>query len=222
MPNMNNIEYDHAPEVAAKFTASRTGLQIERNIEMSDNVRLNPGETVIRTYGEVGYGGKFSRNNSELTLTTQALILRRKNLFGQVKDVIRFPLSDIVISNGQAQVKMGNIDLVTHSLDVYFTTGLERFRFTWEDDIKDWANDINSMLTGGPELYHKKSFLEEGADLLKFAENFDGAAKKFKKIFGIRSSEQLSRHCPSCGASITGREGETIKCPFCGGNYTFE
>lgn len=189
---------------------------------MGANIQLNQGETVIRSYSEVGYGSKFSRSNNELTLTTQALILTRKNLFGQVKDIIRFPLSDIIISNGQAQVKMGNIDLVTHSLDVYFTTGVERFRFTWEDDIKDWVNDINSMLTGGPEIYHKKGFFEDGASLLKFAENFEGATKKFKKIFGIKSSEQVSRYCPSCGASITGHEGETIKCPYCGGNYTFE
>lgn len=189
---------------------------------MSENIQLNPGETVIRTYGEVGYGGKLSRNNNELTLTTQALILKRKNLFGQVKDIIHFPLSDIVISNNQAQVKMGNVDFMTHSLDVYFTTGMERFRFTWDDDIKDWVNDINTMLTGGPAIYQKKSFLNDGADLLKFAENFDGAAKKFKKIFGIKSSERISRYCPSCGASISGHEGETIKCPFCGGDYTFE
>ena len=128
---------------------------------MSTEFSLNPGESVIRKNSEVGYGGMFSRNNNELILTNQRLILRQKNLFGKVKDVISFPLTDIMISNNQAQVRLEKKDNVTPVLDVYFRSGTESFRFIWEDEVKEWANAINTLLTGQPDLYKKNDWMED-------------------------------------------------------------
>ena len=104
-------------------------------------------------------------------------------------------------------------------LDVYFRSGPESFRFTWEDEVKEWANAINGLLTGNADLYKKDDWME---DLGKMADTFYGAAKKVRKVFGIKSNEQVSCKCPYCGASLTGVEGETVKCPYCDNNYTFE
>ena len=157
---------------------------------------------MIRKNSEVGYGSVFSRSNNELILTNQSLNLRKKNLFGKVKDVVRFPLSDVVISNNQAQVRLEKKDNVTPVLDVYFRSGPESFRFTWEDEVKEWANAINGLLTGNADLYKKDDWME---DLGKMADTFYGAAKKVRKVFGIKSNEQVS-----------------CKCPYCDNNYTFE
>ena len=179
---------------------------------MSTDVKLNPGEMVIKSSNEIGYGGGLSRQNNELILTNQSLILVHKNLFGKTKEVLRFELSDIVISNQQAQVRLGKKDNVTHTLDVYFQSGVQSFAFTWEDEIKEWANSINTLLTGGPALYKVGDDL---ADLEHFADTVSGAVRKVREAFGIKSKVQVSCKCPRCGASLTGIQGETIQCPYC-------
>jgi hypothetical protein len=101
---------------------------------------------------------------------------------------------------------------VTHTLDVYFTSGVQSFIFTWEDEIKEWANSINSLLTGGAPIYKVR---DDFADLEHIAETVSGVAKKIRQAFGIKSTVQVSCKCPRCGASLTGTEGETIQCPYC-------
>ena len=173
---------------------------------------------MIKRNAQVGYGGSFSRSNNELILTSQSLILIKKNLFGKVKEVMRFPLSDIVVSNNQAQVRLGKKDLATHTLDVYFTSGRETFRLTWEDEIKEWANEINTLVTGQPAIYKQENWM---AGFENLTASFNGAVKNLKKAFGVKSTEKISGKCPACGASITGTEGETVQCPYCGTYYTF-
>jgi len=184
---------------------------------MSTELKLNPGENVIKRSTEIGYGGGISRKNNELILTDQSIILINKNLLGKVKEVTRFPLTDIVISGNRAQVQLGQKDIVTPTLDVYFSSGMESFIFTWEDEIKDWINQINTLLTGQPEIYKADAWMD---DLENMADSLFGAAKKVRKAFGIKSTESLSCKCPSCGASISGFEGETVSCPYCGNFIT--
>ena len=186
---------------------------------MEKKLVLNTDETIIRRSQEIGYGSTLSRSNNELILTSQAVILMKKNLFGKVSDIIRFPLSDIVISNNQAQVRLGQKDIVTPTLDIYFKTGLESFRFQWEDEVKEWANQINALLTGQAGLYKSEDWV---AELTEMSDAFNGAVRSAKKVLGIKSTEQASCKCPACGASITGTVGETIRCPYCGSYYTFE
>ena len=187
---------------------------------MSADITLNPGEVVIRNCEQVGYGGGMvKRNNDELILTNQRLILKEKSIFGKVKNVTSFPVSDIQISNNQAQVRVGKKGFMDHTLDVYFVSGKERFDFSWEDEIKEWCNDINTLLTGQQGMYKMNTGFEEMLDIV---DRFDGSVRRIKKTFGIKSSEHMSGTCPSCGASIEGTEGETVQCPFCGSSFTFE
>ena len=102
---------------------------------MEAQLTLNPGETVVKRNSEIGCGGSFSRNNNDLILTNQSIILQKKNLFGKVTEVKRFPLSEITVSGNQAQVRLGKKDIVTPTLDIYFSSGMESFRFTWEDEV---------------------------------------------------------------------------------------
>ena len=57
--------------------------------------------------------------------------------------------------------------------------------------------------------------------ILKMADNVDKAMGKFRKAFGIKSTAQASGKCPGCGAPLSGTEGETVQCPYCGTYYTF-
>ena len=181
-------------------------------------MKLNPDESVIMKAGDIGYGSGLSKKN-ELILTNQRIILIRKNVFRKTKDVIYFPLSEVVISNGQAQVMPGKKDLVTPTLDVYFQSGMESFLFTWEDEVKAWANRINTMLTGQPDRFKTDDWVGEIEELV---DSFAGATEKVRKAFGMQSTEQVSCSCPSCGASLTGIKGETIRCGYCGSYHTLQ
>ena len=182
-------------------------------------LQLNPGETVIMTQTDIKYGKGPGAQKNELTLTNQSLILTKKSFFGKVKDVTRYPLEDVVITGGQAQVRVSKPDIVSAALDVYFKTGRERFGFTWEDDVKDWANAINTLLTGQSDLYKKSDWMEGISDM---ADSLYNVSKKVRKTFGIKSTEKVSGTCSACGASLTGTAGESVRCPYCGTFTTLE
>lgn len=180
-----------------------------------NGLTLNPGERVIHENSKVGYGGLLLNNS--LILTNQNLILVKKNLMGRVKDTIRFPLDQIVVSEGEVQAIVGKDGGSNPTLNVYFTTGQENFRFEWEDDAKKMKNCISEAITGQP-VAEEDSFLDE---IVGFANSIAGSVNKIKSAFGFQTAESASCHCPSCGASISGTKGETIKCPYCGSYYTF-
>ena len=193
---------------------------------MDGAIPFEADEAVIKQADEVGYGaigglaGMFSSAKNTLILTNKNLILVKKNLFGKVTDTLRFPLSAIRVADGKVQALLGRPDNVTHSLDVYFTSGMERFSMTWEDDIKEWIACITEAVTGQKVAREDPdAWLYETAAM---AESLAGSIKKVKGALGIRSDEKVSSRCPGCGASLTGADGETVQCPYCGTYYTFE
>ena len=173
---------------------------------MAEEFKLNPEEAVILRIGKVGYGGGLLPsmfNSNELILTNQNLILLKKNMFGQTEETKYFPLKDIKMANGTPQVRKSNPEHMVHALDVYFNNGVESFRFEWEKDIDEWVNNIIATVTGVP------------------VESMTEPIEKIQSVFGIKSERKISCKCPSCGATLTGTKGDTIKCPYCGTFYTF-
>ena len=53
-------------------------------------------------------------------------------------------------------------------------------------------------------------------DTLAMAESVTNTINNLKSSLGIKSTEQVSIKCPSCGAGLTGTKGETVQCPYCG------
>ena len=192
---------------------------------MSEELKLNPDESVIMSADQIGYGnGLFGGGKNELILTNQALLLKVKGMFGNTKEVLRFPLSEIRIVNGQVQALPGKKDIVTPTLDIYFNSGMERFLFIWERGVKNWIEHINSVITGAPvrERGEFDDMFEDMAKLSAVADTLSGSVNKVKSALGIRSTEQIALRCPGCGASLSGTEGEVGKCPYCGSFVKFE
>ncbi len=190
---------------------------------MNDEFTLQPDETVIKRCDKVGLGkgGITSTMSDTLILTNQCLILIIRSMFHKVKDVQRYPLSDIVVSNGEPQVKKGKLDIVTSTLDVYFKSGEMRFRFEWDDEIKEWISAITSAITGVPVSAPQDDMTEFAGEIAAVADSVSHAFGKLKRTFGIKSTETVSGTCSGCGASLSGHEGETIQCPYCGTYHTF-
>ena len=66
---------------------------------------LLPGEEVIKRSDETVIGGSglisLGIKRDSLILTSQSLITIKRGFMGKVKDVNRYPLSDIVVTNGK-------------------------------------------------------------------------------------------------------------------------
>lgn len=179
---------------------------------MADELHLGQDETVIDRISKVGYGGFWSGNN-DLVLTNKNIILVKKGLFGDTDDVVRFPLSDLRVVNGEVQAKLGRPDNVTCTLDLYFDKGMERFRFEWESDVQEWIDKITEVITGKKVERDEYAWLGE---TLAMAESVTSTINSLKGALGIKSTEQVSMRCPSCGATLTGTKGETVQCQYCG------
>lgn len=179
---------------------------------MADELHLNTDETVVDRIGKVGYGGFLSFNN-DLVLTNQNIILVKKGLFGDVQDVVKYPLGSLRVVNGEVQAKKGHPDNMTYTLDLYFDKGMESFRFEWESDVQKWIDKITEVITG--VKVERDEFAWVG-DTLAMAESVTNTINNLKSSLGIKSTEQVSIKCPSCGAGLTGTKGETVQCPYCG------
>ena len=179
---------------------------------MGDELNLNADEQVVDRMSKVGYGGFWSFNN-ELILTNQNVILVKKGFLGDTQEVVKFPLSSIRVANGQVQAKIGHPDNVTHTLDLYLDKGMESFRFEWESDVQKWIDKITELITG--VKVERDEFAWVG-ETLAMAESVTNTIEGLKHSLGIRSTEQVSVKCPSCGATLTGIKGDTVKCPYCG------
>lgn len=179
---------------------------------MADELNLNADETVVDRIGKVGYGGFLSFNN-DLVLTNQNIILVKKGLFGDTQETIKFPLSGLRVVNGEVQAKKGHPDNMTYTLDLYFDKGMESFRFEWESDVQKWIDKITEVITG--VKVERDEFAWVG-ETLAMAESVTNTIEGLKRSLGIRSTEQVSVKCPSCGATLTGIKGDTVECPYCG------
>ncbi|MBQ3797889.1 MAG: hypothetical protein II842_16705 [Butyrivibrio sp.] len=186
--------------------------------EITKEFRLLPEEAVVCRDNKVGDGANpIGLKNNELILTNQALIHVKKDLFGKTKEVIRYPLADICMSQGKPQVLLGKGDNVTGSVDVFLQYETVNFKFEWKTDAEEWIASITETVTG-EKVERKSPFGDMGdfEDLMNMAESVTGTVKGLKKAFGIASTEAVACKCPSCGAPLSGVEDEVVICPFCG------
>lgn len=181
---------------------------------------LQPDEVVLLKEVGVAHGGLRSVYTDELILTNLNLVLVRKGMFGISKGVQTFPLSQIKVHNQQAQAVLGKAATGLDSLDVYFLNGHEQFKFQTggKRKILVWVAKINEAVTGqsGAQLAGGASMAIPGADMVAgvLKDTFD----VFKGTFGAKSAAPTaaSGKCRACGAPMTGFQGQTATCEYCG------
>ena len=104
-------------------------------------------EQVVMRTDKVGHAFEIG-NTHELILTDKALICINKSLFGKVKKITRYQLSDIRMPDGKPEVKIGRVNSFTPTLDIYFYDTQERFKFSWDRDVEEWIDSISDTITG--------------------------------------------------------------------------
>jgi len=180
--------------------------------------QLLPNETIIMKSEQV-YRGNVS---GELVLTNLNLIhITTKGAFKKAYITQQYPINQIK----QALLgKNGNID-------IYFMNGQELFRF-WNSDtlfsdkkaekeaIK-WVSAVNQLVTGEDvEINVSAKTAIPGTEMI--ADALGGTVDAFKGALGFKSKkssiesiEKTAKKCSSCGAMVSGKKGQIVRCSYC-------
>ena len=168
------------------------------------------------------------RASIELILTNLNLVVVTKRALGKPRGSETFPLNQIKVHNGQAQALLGGTSGYPR-LEVYFLHGQEEFRFIngGKKTIQTWISKINEAVTGQPAAENGSSgspALDLVADALSSVPGGDRVAGVLKGTLGAFNSKrgakpeavvQIATKCVSCGAAVSGMQGQTVTCSYC-------
>lgn len=186
-----------------------------------DDYGLEPGEFVIMQEASVRFDD--GENLDELVLTNQNLILvntMSRGLFKREKFIKRCPLARIRQANDIPQVMASKyhndyylqVVFDDETISLNFPSNPKRTAERWAEGIRNAAlGDLAGIKT-------EETLPPEIADLVDgakgvFGSLFSGGGKKE----GPKPSKPTSvnRKCVGCHAPLSGKEGETVICPYC-------
>lgn len=170
-----------------------------------------------------GFSKTMSRG-SELMLTNQNIVYARKGMTGKVKGYDVYPLANIRFVDGKPQVRLDSSEFMEEKLEISFKDGMVSFVFGSlenKTEIRTWINEISHILTGEDAA---EDALGKGRLESFFAEEdlADGIGRMFGTFQNAltrkrrEAAQDVSARCPSCNASVKGRPGDTVECPYCG------
>lgn len=180
---------------------------------------LQHNEVVFLKDESVMHGGALASHSDELILTSLNLVLVKKGLFGRSKGALTFPLNQVKVHDNRAQAAIGRSSSGNAALDVYFLNGQEQFSFLsgGKKKVQDWIGKINFAVTGEELPESSRTGMA-----LPGSEMVAGVLKDTFGVFKARLGPQLAaftkvaRKCGSCGAPISGNQGQAIACEYCG------
>lgn len=177
-----------------------------------NKVNLQSDECVIKKSNKVRHSGFRVSYKNELILTNLNIIYIKKGIFGRTKSIQTIPLNQIKIYEGKPQVLLGKQKNGSPSLEIYFLNGQEIFGFKRKNEVVKWIRCINQVLCEETGSAATGQFTIPGTEFV--AETIKDTITAFKSILWNKT-EKISSVCNSCGASITGYKGKTVKCNYC-------
>ncbi|MBR3316349.1 MAG: hypothetical protein IKG21_00820 [Atopobiaceae bacterium] len=194
--------------------------------------RFGPNERVVLKAQDVKIDGDSkpfsSMSGSELILTNENIVYPRKGMFGKIKGYNVYPLSSIRIVDGTPQCRLDSSEFMEHKLEISFQDELVSFVFGSLDakkEVRAWVNEISTMLVGHGASEENLRATGAGAfsDIDAVAETFGDLMSAFDNALArkrAKTAPVIACRCPSCNASVTGKLGTTVKCPYCDSDVT--
>lgn len=186
---------------------------------MAAKYSLQPDEVVVLKEQNIMHGGFLSVYTDELILTNRNLVLLKKGVFGNSKDILTFPVSQIKVHDGKAQAVIGKAGNGTPRLDVYFLNGEESFAFQngGKKKLLHWISKIREVVAGNfsPEDGTSAGLAIPGAEFVAGA--LKDTINVFKRKMGSEPAPvSVSGKCVGCAAAVSGIQGQSIECDYCG------
>lgn len=175
------------------------------------NYNLAPNEGIIIQYDDVYH----NRKRSEIVLTNQNLICVETNsgMFKTTYNVLKFPVNQIKVVNGQAQASVIKKD-DSWLLQILFKNGAEIFEFSYDffekakkkQEADKWVEQISLLLTG------KSSANVTDTSLMGGVKNVLGSVGINVKT---KQPQNVTSKCIGCMAPLSGQQGQTVCCKYC-------
>ena len=161
-------------------------------------------------------------------LTNRNIVFPIKGLVGKVKDYQVYPLSSIRIVDGRPQCRLDTSEFMEAKLEVSTNAGIVKFvsgGLENKKEVRAWINAIYQILIGcdAPEEALGKGRFESMVDEENIADAFGRIFGSFESAVQKKrnaAAADVSMRCPSCNASLRGRPGDTVSCPYCGSYAT--
>lgn len=184
--------------------------------------KLSFDEALILKQDRIFRDGFMANLSYELILTNLNLVLITKGVFGNTKNIQTFPVNEIKVFNNQAQVFLSKTSGGYPQIEVYLLNGKENFGFESKRIALNWIAKINQLVTGEDvEIGVSVKTAIPGTEMI--AEALGGTVDAFKSALGFKSKkpsmdspEKVAKNCRNCGASISGKKGQIVHCPYCG------
>ena len=111
-------------------------------------LNLQPNKTILLHNNRVYRWGNHEFYTDELLLTNFNMIYIRKGFFGRIKNILKYPLDQVKVQNGQVQVRMAKNFRGTPQLQIYFKNTLEFFSFQsrGKKQILKWVGTLHQLL----------------------------------------------------------------------------
>lgn len=186
---------------------------------MATTYSMQASEVVLLKDDCVAHAGRSSYSDELILTNLNLVVLKKKGMFGSAKEVRTFPVDQIKVYNGQAQALIGKSRHGSDLLEVYFLGGQETFAFQsgGKKKLNAWIAKINESVTGEQAPTH-----QAGAMAVPGAEMVAGVLRDTLGVFKTRlgskpaSPMKAAGKCGGCGAPVTGLQGQTTTCEYCG------
>ncbi len=170
---------------------------------------LDADETVI--LHEIGVSTEALKKVN-LILTNKNIIQINKGFWGEDKDSIKFPLSNLKVLNGKANVLISKNHKGTKQLELYFGDCERSYQFNKTFAENTWAREIIKAHKNRMAEINKKRNSERSLIFQSISETIETAKDSF---IIKRSSLKRTCKCPKCGAELVGNKGEEVTCDYC-------
>jgi hypothetical protein len=189
-----------------------------------EKYNLLPDESIITKIEDVVH----EKKRGELVLTNHNLVfIVTKGVFKTTYITQRYPVNQIKVYDGKAQVicdKEANIEVFFYDGQKVFKVNPIEGSFSGKKErnaAQLFADYINNLLTGAPieHITAKNKTNNKAIPGTAFvAETLKGTIDTFKDAFNkqpIKQEVRIALSCMSCGAQITGIQGQVVRCQYC-------
>lgn len=154
--------------------------------------------------------GVFTDKNAavDLILTNKNLIQINKGFFGNDKGYVKYPLSDMKILNGKANILIGKSRNGYKRLELFFLNCELYYRFDAPFALNKWATAIGKAHKDRMEVIEKSQKTPKTSMI-------DYVKGTFDKLLLTKEVQKKNCKCSKCGAELTGNKGEQVICSYC-------
>lgn len=186
------------------------------------NLNLQPNEVVIIQSDSVLHDGTKSSYSSSLILTNLHIIHITQGAFEKVKSMQKFPVCQIKIANGQAQILVNKNNNGSLQLQISLSNSNESFVFpsNKKKEIMEWVNGISQLVIGAPAQATAFKHVMAIPGTEQIAATVKDTVGAFKDAFGLKSKngvapENITAKCIGCMAPLSGVKGQPARCKYC-------